>query len=98
MSRDASSSSIQLPDDIAALKAIIAKKDATISQQQATISQLVETNTEYQQTIQQQGQRIAQLLRKQYGPRREFINPDQLTLFTPDELEALAKEMTAHLA
>jgi transposase len=101
MSKDASSSPLQLPDDIAALQAIILKEREqhvqVVAQQQATISQLVETNAEYQQSIEHLGHRIAQLLRQQYGPRREFINPAQLTLFTQDELEALTKEMSAKL-
>jgi transposase len=91
MSQDASSPPPNdLPNDIAALKAMIL-------QQQATITQLVQTNAEYQQTIEQQGHRLAQLLRQHYGPRRETIDPSQLTLFTTTDLETLAQEMSAQL-
>ena len=41
----------------------------------------------------QQEQRIAQLLRRCFGPRQERIDPAQLLLFTVPELEALAAEM-----
>jgi transposase len=102
MSQDASSSpssqppssgrlpNDELPNDLAALKAIVL-------QQQATITQLAQTNTEYQQSIEQLGHRIALLLKRHYGPRREYINPDQLLLFSQDELDALTKEMAAQL-
>jgi transposase len=98
MSKDASSSpqeqsnhelaNIELPNDIAALQAIIL-------QQQATITQLAHTNAEYQQSIEHLGHRISQLLRQHFGPRREHINADQLTLFTQEELEALTREMSS---
>ena len=93
MSKDASSSppelpNVELPNDIAALQAIIL-------QQQATITQLAQTNAEYQQSIEQQAHRIAQLLRQHFGPRREHIDPSQLTLFSKNELDALAKEMSS---
>jgi transposase len=93
MSQDASSSpqelsNIELPNDIAALQAIIL-------QQQATITQLAQTNAEYQRSIEQQGHRIAQLLRQQYGPRREYVDSSQFTLFSKEELEAFTKEMTS---
>jgi len=93
MSKDASSSppelpKVELPNDIAALQAIIL-------QQQATITQLAQTNAEYQQSIEQQAHRIAQLLRQHFGPRREHIDPSQLTLFSKHELDALAKEMSS---
>jgi len=95
MSKDASSSppnqpNEKLPNDLAACHAIIL-------QLQATNVQLVQTNGEYQQTIEQQGHRIAQLLQQHYGPRREHINPDQLTLFSKNELDAIVKEMDAKL-
>ena len=36
---------------------------------------------------------LARLLRKQYGPQKERIAPDQLTLFTPEELAELAEQL-----
>jgi transposase len=102
MSTDATSSSQELPSDLAACHAIIlqqqatiSQKDATISQKDATIAQFAQTNVAYQQTIEQQGHRILLLLRRQYGPRREHVDPSQLTLFTANELEALAQEVAA---
>ena len=38
-------------------------------------------------------QQLARLLRKQYGPQKERIDPDQLTLFTAAELESLVAEL-----
>lgn len=95
MHPDASSPANQLPSSLAELQALLLQER---EQFQATITQLVQTNAEYQQTIQQQGHRIAQLLRQQYGPRRESIHPDQLTLFSLAELEALEQELRVKLA
>lgn len=93
MSTDATSSpqelpTVVLPNDLAACHAIIL-------QQQATLHQFAQTNVAYQQTIEQQGHRIALLLRKQYGPRSESIDPSQLTLFSQDELAAMVQEIAS---
>ena len=63
------------------------------AQQEAVIAQQHDTIAEQQQTIQRQEERIAKLLRQQYGPRRERIDPDQLLLFTEEELEQIIAEL-----
>jgi len=65
----------------------------TNTQQQAIISAQHDTIAEQRQTIQRQEERIAKLLRQQYGPRRERIGPDQLLLFTEEELEQIIAEL-----
>jgi transposase len=40
-------------------------------------------------------QQLARLLRRQYGPQKERIDPDQLTLFTAEELTELARQLEA---
>ena len=64
-----------------------------ITQQAAVIAQQHDTIAEQRQTIQRQEERIAKLLRQQYGPRRERIDPDQLLLFTEEELEQIIAEL-----
>src|SRR5690242_10001051 len=59
-----------LPDDLALCHEIIRHQAETIRESQRRIGQL-----EHQ---------VEQLLRHQYGPRRERVDPDQLRLFTDD--------------
>src|SRR5512147_1671127 len=59
-----------LPDDLALCHELIAQQAETIQQAQRRIEQL-----EHQ---------LEQLLRRQYGPRSERINPAQLQLFTDE--------------
>jgi hypothetical protein len=61
-------SAAPLPDDLALCHEIIRQQADTIGQSQQRIEQL-----EHQLEL---------LLRRQYGPRRERIDPDQLQLFT----------------
>src|SRR3954462_13873168 len=60
----------ELPDDLALCHEIIRQQADTIRESQRRIEQL-----EHQ---------IEQLLRRQYGPRRESVDPDQLRLFADD--------------
>jgi transposase len=62
-----------LPDDLDLCHEIIRQQADTIQESQRRIEQL-----EHQ---------VEQLLRRQYGPRRESIDPDQLRLFTEDAPE-----------
>ena len=55
-----------------------------IRQQAATIE-------EAQRRIEQLEHQIEQLLRRQYGPQRESVDPDQLRLFTDEPPEGLAE-------
>ena len=62
-----------LPDDLALCHEIIRQQADTIRESQRRIDQL-----EHQ---------VEQLLRRQYGPRRESVDPDQLRLFADEEAE-----------
>src|SRR6516225_7082992 len=66
-----------LPDDLAFCHEIIRQQADTIRESQRRIEQL-----EHQ---------VEQLLRRQYGPRRESVDPDQLRLFTEAEPEGSAE-------
>ena len=81
MSKDAHS----LPDDPAKLKAMVL-------QYQQMVGQYEETVQAQQTKLQQQEHRIAQLLRRLFGPKQERVDPDQLTLFDQEDIEAIAAE------
>jgi transposase len=66
-----SDSAEPLPDDLALCQEIISQQADTIRESQRRIEQL-----EHQ---------IEQLLRRQYGPRRDSVDPDHLRLFTGEE-------------
>jgi transposase len=96
-----------LPDDVETLKAMIAQHVTTITQHESVITQHVETLTQREAVIAAQHdtidhqlmelerlqRQIEKLLRRQYGPQKERIDPSQLTLFTIEELEQLASEL-----
>ena len=68
-----------LPDDLALCHEIIRQQADTIRESQRRIEQL-----EHQ---------VELLLRRQFGPRRESVDPDQLRLFTddaPDDADEVA--------
>ena len=65
---------------------IIAQREAVIASQHDTIEKQIRKLAGLEQ-------QLARLLRRQYGPQQERIDPDQLTLFTPDELMELAREL-----
>jgi transposase len=67
-----------LPDDLALCHEIIRQQADTIEESRRRIEQL-----EHQ---------IEQLLRRQYGPRREGVDPDQLRLFADDATEDLVED------
>ena len=69
-----------LPDDLDLCHEIIRQQADTIQESQRRIEQL-----EHQ---------VELLLRRQYGPRRESVDPDQLRLFTDDAPEDLAEGTT----
>jgi hypothetical protein len=64
-----------LPDDLALCHEIIRQQANTIRESQRRIEQ-----SEHQ---------VEQLLRRQYGPRRESVDLDQLRLFTDEEPNGL---------
>jgi transposase len=66
-----------LPDDLALCHEIIRQQADTIGESQRRIEQL-----EHQ---------VELLLRRQFGPRRESVDPDQLRLFSDDEPDHFAE-------
>src|SRR3954470_5734846 len=66
-----------LPDDLGLCHEIIRQQADTIQESQRRIEQL-----EHQVEVQ---------LRRQYGPRRESVDPNQLRLFTEDAPEDVAE-------
>src|SRR4051812_35583037 len=69
-----------LPDDLALCHEIIRQQADTIQESQRRIEQL-----EHQ---------VELLLRRQYGPRRESVDPNQLRLFTDDAPDDVAEGTT----
>ncbi len=82
-----------LPPDVHSLQSLLLETRATLAQKEAVIAQQHDTIVEQQRKLRQQEDYLARLLRKQYGPRRERIDPDQLMLFTSDELAALIDDL-----
>jgi len=92
---------------LAAQSVALAERDASLAAQSVTIAEhqvLIEHHetiiAAQHDTIEKQlkklaglEQQLARLLRKHYGPQKERINPDQLTLFTAEELTKLAEEL-----
>ncbi len=75
-----------LPNEVEQLKAMIAQRDAVIESQHNIIEKQL-------QKLVAQEQRLAQLLRRQYGPHREGIDPDQLTRFSAEDLVDLVNQL-----
>jgi transposase len=71
-------SAAPLPNDLNLCHEMIRQQAATIEEAQRRIEQL-----EHQ---------VEQLLRRQYGPRRESVDPNQLRLFTDDASEDVAED------
>ena len=95
-----STDAFSLPNDIEQLKAIIAQRESVIAQRESLIAQNEVVITSLHDTIQQQlskldrlHQELARLLRQRYGPQKERIDPDQLTLFTAEELAELVQQL-----
>jgi transposase len=98
MSKDAASSLTDnpLPSDVAALRTLLLEERSRLQRErlrhETVVSTLSHTITQQQRKLDQQEQRIAQLLRQFYGPKRERFHPDQLTFFDGDELSVIAEE------
>ena len=73
--------SCQLPDDPAALKALIVQRDALLAQRDQSIRILQEDKILLQQDNALLKHRLNLLLRASYGPRAERFDPRQLLLF-----------------
>ncbi len=65
----------------------------TIAQHETVIAAQHETIEKQLQTLDGLQQQLARLLRRQYGPQKERIDPDQLTLFSVEDIERLAAEL-----
>lgn len=79
---------------------LLARQEARIISQETTLAQNEVVITSLHDTIRQQlskldrlHQELARLLRQRYGPQKERIDPNQLTLFTAEELSALIQEL-----
>jgi transposase len=70
-----------------------AQREAELAQREAVISAQHETLAAQQQAVAALEHQLARLLRKQYGPQKERIDPNQLTLFSVEEIEQLAAEL-----
>lgn len=87
--------------------ATIAEHEQIITRYTQTITQHAEKITQHETVIASQHdtiekqlkkleslqRQVARLLRRQYGPQKERIDPNQLTLFTVEELEQLVAEL-----
>src|SRR5262245_32439873 len=79
-----------LPQDADELRALLL---AERQQHDELLARYEATLHKQQRTIAQQEHTITQLLRRISGSRQERIDPDQLMLFTPDDLRAMADDM-----
>jgi transposase len=78
---------------LAERESVLAQHAATITQHETVIDSLHETIEKQLRKLEGLHQQLARLLRKQYGPQKERIDPDQLTLFSAAELESLVAEL-----
>jgi transposase len=81
-------------------EAVITQKEALITQKESVIAQNKVIIDSQHETIEKQlsklerlHQELARLLRRQYGPQKERIDPNQLSLFTAEELSELIQEL-----
>ena len=95
-----STDGLNLPNDVEQLKAMVAAREQLLVQNQTVLAQRESVIASQHATIEKQlkklaglEQQLARLLRRQYGPQQERIDPNQLTLFTAEELVELAKEL-----
>ncbi len=88
-----------LPNDLEQLKALLLTErrqlSAVVTQHEALVAQYDDTIQSQQRTIESMEHRIAQLLRRQYGPKQERIDPDQLMLFSGEELKQVIEEISS---
>lgn len=89
-----------LPNDVEQLKAMIASQSVALALREQLLAQRDAVIESQHVIIEQQLKKLAaqqqqleRLLRRQYGPQRERIDPDQLTLFTAEELAELAAQL-----
>lgn len=102
-----STEDLKLPNDLDQLKAIIARQsealaereavigrhEVVIVQREAVIASQHEVIEKQLKKLERMQQELARLLRRQYGPQKERIDPNQLTLFTAEEIAELIQEL-----
>lgn len=71
----------------------IERRDATIAKHETTIDANIDTIERQLKKLAGLERHLTRLLRKHYGPQKERIDPDQLTLFSSGELTKLAEEL-----
>ena len=88
-----------LPSNPTHLKALLLRErqqhGQVVAQHQQIVVQYEETVQSQQKKLCQLEHRLAQLLRRYYGPKQERIDPDQLMLFSQDELQQLIEELSS---
>lgn len=72
---------------------VIAEREEKIAQHETIIADLHDTVEKQLKKLDGLHRQLARLLRRQYGPQKERIDVNQLTLFTVEELEQLAAEL-----
>lgn len=72
----------------------VAQHQRAVAQHETALAEYDHTIQAQRRTIEQQARQIAQLLRRQYGPKQERVDPDQLMLFTSDELQQVIAELS----
>jgi transposase len=102
-----STDGLNLPNDVEQLKALVARqlmvlaereqllvqRDTVIGQHEAVIASQHDTIEKQLKKMAGMELQLARLLRRRYGPQQERIDPNQLTLFTDEEIVELAKEL-----
>jgi transposase len=73
--------------------ALIVKHEAKIAQSEAVITTQHETIERQLKKVEGLEQQLARLLRRLHGPQQERIDPNQLLLFTAEELAEIARQM-----
>lgn len=74
-------------------QAMLAERDLLLARREAVIESQHDIIEKQLKKLVAQEQQLARLLRRQYGPQKERIDPDQLTLFTAEELVDLANQL-----
>jgi transposase len=89
-----------LPQDAEQLRALLLAErqhahvlTQALAQHEEVLARYEATVEKQQRTIAQQEHTITQLLRRISGSRQERIDPDQLMLFTPENLRVMADDM-----
>lgn len=82
-----------LPNDVEQLKAMIAAQSIALAQRETVIESQHDIIEKQLKKLAAQEQQLARLLRRQYGPQKERVDPDQLTLFTAEELVELVAQL-----